>query len=578
MPPIAVWAPLPGRVQIVVRHDGTETRTDLTRSEDGWWRGDLESAVAGADYAFLLDDDETLLPDPRSRRQPDGVHGPSRVYPDDFAWSDRNWAGRALPGAVLYELHVGTFTEGGSFDSAIERLDYLVDLGVTHVELLPVNDFNGVWNWGYDGVLWYAVHEAYGGPDGLKRFVDAAHRRGLAVTLDVVYNHLGPSGNYLPRFGPYLKTGRSTWGELINTDADGSHEVRRYIIDNALMWLDEFHIDALRLDAVHALVDASTPHLLAELSAEVDALEQRLRRPLTLIAESDLNDPVMITGRESGGYGLEAQWDDDVHHALHALLSGERQGYYSDFGSLSALAKVLTRAFLHDGTFSTFRGGVHGKPVDRSMTPGDRFVACLQNHDQVGNRAAGDRLPEFTPRGLFEVGVVLLLTSPFTPMLWMGEEWAASTRWPFFSSHPEPELAEATGKGRIEEFAQHGWDVTQMLDPQDPEVFVRAKLNWSELGEDAHARMHEVYRELLRLRREHPELADPRLDEVEVAYDEAARWIVVHRGGLRVVANIADSPQHLPAAGSEIVFATRAGVSLAGDTVGMPSQTAAILR
>jgi maltooligosyltrehalose trehalohydrolase len=292
------------------------------------------------------------------------------------------------------------------------------------------------------------VHEAYGGPDGLKRFVDACHARGLAVTLDVVYNHLGPSGNYLPRFGPYLKPGHSTWGELINLDGESSDAVREYIIGNALMWLEEFHVDALRLDAVHALQDSSPQHLLAELSQRVAALSARLGRPLSLIAESDLNDEIMFRPRGQGGYGLDAQWDDDVHHALHALLSGERQGYYADFGSLACLAKVFTRAFFHDGTYSSFRGGPHGKPIDPRTTSGERFVVCLQNHDQVGNRAAGDRLSEIMPRGLLEVGAVLLLTSPFIPMLWMGEEWAASTRWPFFASHPEPELAEMTGKGR----------------------------------------------------------------------------------------------------------------------------------
>src|SRR6185437_15800610 len=278
----------------------------------------------------------------------------------------------------------------------IERLDHLVALGVTHVELLPVNDFNGVWNWGYDGVLWYAVHEPYGGPDGLKRFVDAAHAKGLAVVLDVVYNHLGPSGNYLPRFGPYLKSGRNTWGDLVNVEEPA---VRAFIIENALMWLRDYHLDGLRLDAVHALHDDSPTHILAELSAAVDELAATLGRPLTLIAESDLNDPVMITPRPIG-YGLTAQWDDDVHHALHSALTGEQQGYYCDFGPLAVLAKVLTSAFLHDGTYSTFRHRVHGKPVERASTPGWRFVACLQNHDQVGNRAAGERLPELTSAGL----------------------------------------------------------------------------------------------------------------------------------------------------------------------------------
>jgi maltooligosyltrehalose trehalohydrolase len=542
-----VWAPSVERIGVVA--DGRTS--SLCPAADGWWGG--PELAPGTDYAFVLDGSDEETPDPASRWQPFGVHGQSRVYDQGaYSWRDAGWQGRDLPGAVIYELHVGTFTPGATFDSAVERLDHLVRLGITHVELLPVNAVNGVWNWGYDGVGWYAVHEPYGGPDGLKRFVDACHQRGLAVVLDVVYNHLGPSGNYLPRFGPYLKSGRNTWGDLVNLEEPA---VRRFVIDNALMWLREFHVDGLRLDAVHALHDTSPTHVLAELSAEVDALAESVGRPLNLIAESDLNDPVMITPRPEG-YGLAAQWDDDVHHALHALLTGERQGYYCDFGALNVLAKVLTSAFLHDGKYSTFRGRVHGKPVDRARTPGYRFVGCLQNHDQVGNRAVGDRLPELTSRGLLAVGAVLLLTLPFTPMLWMGEEWAASTRWPFFTSHPEPELAEATGKGRIAEFAGHGWNVEQMIDPQDPRAYHSAVLNWAELSQPPHAEILELYRSLIALRAAEPDLADPDLLRVEVDYDEDARWLAVHRGRFRVVANLAGAAQDVPVRAREVVFAT----------------------
>jgi maltooligosyltrehalose trehalohydrolase len=543
---------------------------ELTSAGDGWW---WANAVAppGTDYAYLLDDSDTPRPDPRSRWQPAGVHGPSRVYDEDaFAWSDGEWAGRGLVGAVIYELHIGTFTPGATFDSAIERLDHLVRLGITHVEVLPVNAFNGVWNWGYDGVGWYAVHEPYGGPDGFKRFVDACHARGLGVVLDVVYNHLGPSGNYLPEFGPYLKEGRSTWGELVNLE---SAPVRRFVIDNALMWLRDYHVDALRLDAVHALVDTSTPHVLAELSTAVAELTPRR----LLIAESDLNDPTMITPVPDG-YGMDAQWDDDIHHALHAMLTGERQGYYVDFGPLAGFAKVWTAAFLHDGTYSTFRERVHGRPVDRVHTPGYRFVAFLQDHDQVGNRAAGDRLAAITSPGLLRVGAVLLLTSPFTPMLWMGEEWAASTPWPFFTSHPEQHLNAVTGPGRMEEFRKHGWDPSGMVDPQDPQAYRSAILDWDEIDSPGHRELLDLYRQLITLRAAEPDLRDPRLDRVYVDFDEDddARWLVVRRGAFRVVANLAGEPRTFDVDG-EIVLATGdADRSPAELTLG--AESAAIVR
>jgi maltooligosyltrehalose trehalohydrolase len=603
----AVWAPEATQVRAVI---GTVTDTatgaatgavtgsqggrieelvpDPTRP--GWWQLDAD-LVPGTRYGYLLEDSDTAVADPRSQRLPDGVHGLTEVYDDTaHSWQDGAWSGRQLPGAVIYELHVGTFTPGATLDSAIERLDHLVSLGISHVELLPLNAVNGVWNWGYDGVAWYAVHEPYGGPDALKRFVDACHSRGLAVILDVVYNHLGPSGNYLPQFGPYLKTGRNTWGDLVNLDGPGSEEVRRYIVDNALMWLRDFHIDGLRLDAVHALVDTSETHLLKQLAIEVAELSDKLGRPLPLIAESDLNDAMLITprgapGEKGGGYGLDAQWDDDVHHVLHAMLTGERHGYYADFGSLPSLAKVFTRAFFHDGTYSSFRGRNHGKPVDTEHVPGWRFVTFLQDHDQVGNRAAGDRLSHLTSPGRLKIGAVLLLSSPFTPMLWMGEEWAASTRWPFFTSHPQPELAQAVSKGRLAEFADHGWDVSAMVDPQDPAAYHDSVLNWAESETGSHAEMLELYRTLIRLRREEPGLTEPWLNSVEVEFDEDRNWLVVHRGELRVVANLAGEPQRVPVPGAtEIVLATEAASlsGSAGDSpaggVQLAAESAAIVR
>ena len=567
---LRIWAPNAHRLRLVAPHRAPA----MTREPDGWWFG--PGLPPGTDYGFQVDDDETPLPDPASAWQPHGVHGLSRTYdPSAFEWTDHGWPGRELDDAVIYELHVGTFTHLGTFDAAVARLGHLVALGVTHVELLPVNAVNGEWNWGYDGVGWYAVHEPYGGPDGLKRFVNACHTAGLAVLLDVVYNHLGPSGNYLPRFGPYLKSGRNTWGDLVNLEEPA---VREFVLDNALRWLDEFHVDGLRLDAVHALHDSSPVHVLTELAERVDALHTRVGRPLTLIAESDLNDPVMITPREAGGHGLQAQWDDDVHHALHALLTGERQAYYCDFGPLAVLEKVFTRAFLHDGTYSTFRGREHGRPIDPSRTRGRQFVVALQNHDQVGNRAVGDRLGELTSAGRLRVGAVLLLTSPFTPMLWMGEEWAASTRWPFFTSHPEPELAAATGTGRVAEFADHGWDTGQMVDPQDPAAFHGAKLHWAEVDEPAHHAVLDLYRHLIALRHAEPDLRDDDLRRVRVEFDEEAQWLIVHRGAFRVAANLGTATADLETGAGQLVLSTDPTVSLDGAVVHLPPDTAAVLQ
>jgi maltooligosyltrehalose trehalohydrolase len=572
---VSVWAPNADRVELVIG-DGTDTVV-MGSGAGGWWYAQDQRLTDGARYGFRLDDDKTVLPDPRSRRQPDGVHGMSAIYHHRYAWHDGGWRGRPLRGAIIYELHVGTFSTDGTFAGVISHLDHLVELGVTHLELLPVNDFNGAWNWGYDGVHWFAVHEAYGGPDGLKHLVDECHRRGLAVLLDVVYNHLGPSGNYLPRFGPYLTSGRNTWGEQVNLDGAGSSEVRRHILDNALMWLAEFHLDGLRLDAIHALRDTGPVHLLAEMSEQVADLSRELGRELILVAESDLNDPVVITPVHEGGWGMDAQWDDDVHHALHALLTGERQGYYVDFGSLDVVRTVFTGAYLHAGTYSTFRRAVHGRPIDRSRTPGYRFVVSLQNHDQVGNRAAGERLSELTSPGRLRVAAVLLFTSPYTPMLWMGEEWAASTRWPFFTSHPEPELARAVAAGRIEEFSRHGWDASPVPDPQDPGTFRSARLDWGEVERAPHARMLSLYRTLIRLRTDHPDLADPDLSAVDVRFDAEAGWLVVVRGSLRVVASLASEPVTVPESARSVILRTDDGVAITPGGVLLPPETAVIV-
>jgi maltooligosyltrehalose trehalohydrolase len=566
-----IWAPKPQRVSVDV--DGT--RHAMTRSDDGWWRTHVDVAPE-ARYGFVLDDDETVLPDPRSPRQPDGVHGRSQLWDaSSAAWTDGSWTGRSIEGAVIYELHVGTFTPKGTFDAAIEKLPYLTELGVDFVELMPVNAFSGTYGWGYDGVLWYAVHEPYGGPDGLVRFVDACHGHGLGVLIDAVFNHLGPSGNYLPRFGPYMSRGSNPWGESINiADAD-SDEVRNYILDCALRWMRDFHADGLRLDAVHALVDTTAVHILEEMSTETDALAAELGRPLSLIAESDRNDPRLITPRDQGGYGITAQWDDDIHHAIHTAVSGERQGYYADFGSLATLASTLKHGYFHAGTYSSFRHRRHGRPLDTATIPATRLLAYTVTHDQVGNRAIGDRPSQNLDFGQLAVKAALALGSPYTAMLFMGEEWGSSSPFLFFSSHPEPELARATAEGRKAEFAEHGWDADEVPDPQDPETFQRSKLDWAEVGVGDHDRLWTVYRDLIALRHREPDLADPWLDDLRIEYDEERRWIVMHRGALAIACNLGEASATVPVSGTVVLAWDE---PIVGQSTVLPAHSFAVLR
>jgi maltooligosyltrehalose trehalohydrolase len=567
-----VWAPKPGLVRLDV--DGEQH--PMTRSDDGWWHATIETSP-DARYGYLLDHDPTVLPDPRSARQPDGVHARSQLWDASGAgWTDADWRGRSVQGAVIYELHVGTFTPAGTFDSAIEKLDYLVDLGIDFVELMPVNSFAGTHGWGYDGVLWYSVHEPYGGPDGLVRFVNACHARGLGVLIDAVFNHFGPSGNYLPRFGPYLSSASNPWGEGVNiADAD-SDEVRRYIIGCALRWMRDFHADGLRLDAVHALFDTTAIHILEELATETDWLSMQVGRPLSLVAESDLNDPRVITPRDQHGYGVTAQWDDDVHHAVHTAVSGERQGYYADFGSLATLAETLRHGFFHAATYSSFRRRRHGRPLDVSRIPATRLVAYTCTHDQVGNRALGDRPSQNLTGGQLAIKAALTLGSPYTAMLFMGEEWGALTPFQFFSSHPEPELARATAEGRKAEFAEHGWDADDIPDPQDPQTFARSKLNWDEVDSGEHARLYAFYRDLIALRRTETDLADPWLEHVVVDYDEDRRWIVMRRNRLVIACNLGTEATSVPVSG-ELVLSWNSP-SIGAKATELPGHSSAILR
>lgn len=542
----SVWAPESQRIDVVINGVAQQLQPDPVN--EGWWHREPPLEYGDpVEYGFLVDGDGPY-PDPRSLRQPSGVHGLSQTFDTgSFTWTDDSWTGRSVAGSIIYELHIGTFTSEGTLDAAIGRLEHLRSIGVDFVELLPVNAFNGVHNWGYDGVLWYAVHEAYGGPEGYQRFVDACHATGVGVIQDVVYNHLGPSGNYLPKFGPYLREGEAnTWGSALNLDGPDSDEVRHYIIDSVMLWLHDFHVDGLRLDAVHALVDQRAMSTLEELSTEVERASTSQGRPLTLIAESDRNDPKTIMSREAGGIGIDAQWSDDFHHALHVALTGEVFGYYADFAGLSALAKTLTQGFFHDGTYSTFRRRHHGRPINTLTTPTSRLIVFSQDHDQVGNRAAGDRLASTLTDGQLAIAAALTLMGPYTPMLFMGEEWAASTPWQFFTSHPEPELGKVTAEGRVAEFARMGWDTSRVPDPQDPETFRRSILDWSELASGRHARILEVYQTLAQLRFQRPDVTDPTFSAVRVEVSEEDRWLMLIRANTTVAVNFSEAPVTVP--------------------------------
>ncbi len=474
------------------------------------------------------------------------MHGPSTLV--DVAalpWSpeEATWRPAPLAGAVLYELHVGTFTAEGTLDAATAHLGDLAGLGVTHVEVMPIAPFNGDRGWGYDGVAWYAVHEAYGGPEAFARFVDACHRHGLAVVLDVVYNHFGPVGNYLPEFGPYLTDRYDTpWGQALNLDGPGSDEVRALIIGNALHWLGDYHVDGLRLDAVHGLIDTSTVHVLSQLSDAVADLATRVRRPLQLIAETDRQDPQTIRPRAAGGQGIDAQWHDELHHALHVALTGESDGYYVDYTGLPEVAVCYERGFVFDGRYSRNRGRTVGAPLGELSS--HRLVACLQNHDQVGNRALGDRLTTIVDADRLRVAIALLVASPETPMLFMGEEYGETRPFCYVTSHPEPELAEAVREGRRAEFAAFTEFTGEVPDPQDPETFAAAKLERRAADTPEGQARRATWSDLLALRRQQPALSSGRRDLCEVLTVDGERFAAVRRhpagADVAILANLSD--------------------------------------
>ena len=579
MVPYRVWAPLAN--QVTVQVSGQSIPMEHDASVEGWWLSDGREARPGEDYTFSIDQSDPM-PDPRSGWQPQGVNGPSRVVDHSaFTWTDEDFQARPLSSALIYELHVGTFTTEGTFDAVIGKLGYLKDLGITHVELLPVADFPGQFGWGYDGVSLFAPRQVYGGPEGLKRLVDACHAHKLGVILDVVYNHLGPSGNYLPKFGPYFTDRHHTpWGDALNFDGAHSDEVRRYFCDNALMWLRDYHFDGLRLDAVHAIVDTSAIPFLEQLATEVDILKAHLGRHLLLIAESDLNDPRIVRPYELGGFGIDAQWSDDFHHALHSVITGEVNGYYADFGSIKDLATAFETSYVYTGNRSQFRLRRHGRPPI-GLT-GHHFLGYVQNHDQLGNRAQGDRLCHLTNHDRAKIAAALVLTAPFVPMLFQGEEFGSTSPFQYFADFAdEPDLAKAVSEGRRKEFGQFGWKPEDVPEPGSPETFSRSKIHWDEVEKEPHRSLLEWHKALIKLRKTLPQLTDGRLDLVCTESDEKEQWLVVQRGQVSIVVNFSDGPRTIPYCGGRglgiHLATTNEGVVLAGDEVRLPGNSLVII-
>ncbi len=526
-----VWAPRASKVAVLLH--GPSERVSLEARDRGYHEATVEGIPPGTLYEVELDR-ATRQPDPASRSQPHGVHGPSMVVDPTHPWEDSEWRGFPLRECILYEIHVGTFTPEGTLEAALGRLDDLRDLGITAIELMPVSQFPGRRNWGYDGVYPYAVQDSYGGPGALKAFVNACHGRGLAVVLDVVYNHVGPEGNHLADFGPYFTSAyRTPWGAALNFDGPGSDEVRRFFIENAIYWTTEFHLDGLRLDALHAILDVSPFPFVHELADAVHAAARALGREVWLFAESDRNDARLVRPPEAGGAGLDAHWNDDFHHALHALLTGERGGYYQDFGTFEHLWKAFSNGYVYSGEYSAYRGRRHGTPC--GDLPPWTFVVFAQNHDQVGNRMLGERLGQLVSfeRQKLAAGAVLL--SPFVPLLFMGEEYGDPAPFLYFVDHSEPALIEAVRRGRREDFRAFAWK-GEPPDPQDEATFLRCKLNPSLRKQGSHSVLRDLYRELIALRRSHPALRDPRREAYEVQGLPRERILCLRRwtGGAQV--------------------------------------------
>jgi maltooligosyltrehalose trehalohydrolase len=518
-----VWAPHVHALTLEIVSPARRT-IRLERASRGYWSAETEGVDPDTKYVFALEG-ERQRPDPASHFQPDGVHGPSQVVDHSrFRWTDSSWPGVPLEEMVFYELHAGTFTSEGTFAAAVSRLDDVVSLGINAISLMPVAQFPGGRNWGYDGVYPFAVQNSYGGPEGLKEFVDACHGRGLAVVLDVVYNHLGPEGNYFREFAPYFTdTYASPWGEAVNLDQAHSDEVRNFFLENAVHWFENYHLDGLRLDAVHAFFDRSARPFLVELAAMVNALSRDCGRELYLIAESDLNDVRILKTQEEGGLGLHAQWCDDFHHALRALLTGENQGYYADFGGLSQLSKAYREGYVISWQYSRYRKRHHGS--SSKERPARQFIVFSQNHDQVGNRALGERLSALVDFESLKLAAGAVILSPYLPLLFMGEEYAEEAPFQYFVSHSDAALAETVRKGRAAEFGAFACDQSPP-DPQSPDTFFRSRLNWDRREIGKHAVLLRFYRRLIRLRKETPALIQPDKRRLEVSekLDAVLTW------------------------------------------------------
>ncbi len=527
----AVWAPNVKKLSVTFPDTDPHRIELLEKDTAGYFSGTLTGITAGTRYLYQLDDGSER-PDPASRYQPEGVHGPSEIVAaDSHPWNDGDWTGRPLNEYIIYELHVGTFTPEGTFDGVISRLDYLCELGITAVELMPVAQFPGERNWGYDGTYIFAPQNSYGGPDGLKRLVDACHARGLVVILDVVYNHLGPEGNYLHGYGPYFTDRyRTPWGDAVNFDGPDSDPVRHYFISNALYWITAFHIDALRLDAVHGIYDFSALHILQELSEAVHRQGTALGRMVHVIAESDLNDVRMIKPPESGGYGVDAQWNDDFHHALRTFLTGEKAGYYGDFGTFPDLVKSFQEGFVLSGGYSSFRKRRHGS-CSAEVSP-EQLVVFSQNHDQIGNRMRGERLGEHLSAEQLMLAAATVLLSPYIPLLFMGEEYAEAAPFPYFVSHGDAALVESVRRGRREEFAAF---VSQGVppDPQDESTFLSAGVDQEQRRHGKHKRIFDFYRDLIRLRKEFAPLTGEGRKKIQVVANNGEAFLAVIRNAGR---------------------------------------------